>query len=397
MQTAFRHKRHGIAAAVLAAVMLPVSGCGSVPESEAPTLPDITAEVTLPVTTEQTSVAASTSEQTTSAAQTESTAAVTETSTQTVTAVQSTKMTAAAFGETRVINGITVLDAGTDHARALDGFYGNYNVGTLFAQTVNRWKTAVGDDVRVWCMAAPTSQAFYKPAGMPEYNGSQLDQWNNIEQNLQGVTGVPLFDALAPHKDEEIYARTDYHWFARGAYYAASAFAELAGLPSAPLDSYEAVTRDGYLGAFYRVNKIAALEVAPEQFTYYKPDNLSQLQCTVYDTSYRNPAAGSLFKESLPIGSSYQIFGGKDDIILEVRTNAGTGRVLVIFKDSFGNALVPFLTHSFDKIVLCDYRYFNPDPVTFIRNEGATDLLICMATANIMSRTKTEQLGALLQ
>ena len=68
----------------------------------------------------------------------------------------------------------------------------------------------------------------------------------------------------------------------------------------------------------------------------------------------------------------------------------------MIFKDSFGNALVPFLTHSFDKIVVCDFRYFDIDPIQFIKNEGATDLLFCMTTSNIMTRSKTQNLFDML-
>ena len=311
-------------------------------------------------------------------------------------AAETTVQTQPAQGITTQINGVNVVDYGTDHPRAIEVFWGNKNVAKLFADAANTWKERLGAGVNVWAMPAPSSQAVYQPADVAVPNGTQDEIFSYIQSNLSGVTGIPLVYTMAAHKDEPIYSRTDYHWFPLGAYYAGSVFAQQAGVPYAPLNTYEAVTRTGYVGAFYRVNKVNVLADYPETFTYYKPANLAQVSCTYYDTAYRNPRAGSLLKETLPIGSSYQIFGGTDNIIYEVNTNAGTGRTLVIFKDSFGNALVPFLTHSFDKIVVCDFRYFDIDPIQFIKNEGATDLLFCMTTSNIMTRSKTQNLFDML-
>ena len=296
-------------------------------------------------------------------------------------------------GVTKMVNNVMVVHSGTDHPRALEVFYGNYNTGTRYAQTLNSYKAALGDAVNVWCMVVPTSQAYYTPEDVAGQYGSQLDQYNNIAANLDGVIGVPVYETLDAHKDEPTYSRTDYHWQPLAAYYAAEQFAAYAGVPYAPLDTYASVTRDGYVGAFYRVNNVTELGSYPEQFTYYKPANLDAITCTYYNTAFNNGYQGSLFFENNSVNASYTVFVGSDECILETDTNIDNGRVLVIFKDSYGNALVPFLTQSFSKIYLCDFRYFDRNAISFIQEVGATDLLFAMSTVAVTTSAKVDKVA----
>lgn len=55
-------------------------------------------------------------------------------------------------------------------------------------------------------------------------------------------------------------------------------------------------------------------------------------------------------------------------------------RTLVIVKDSYGNALVPYLTQSFSDIYVIDMRYFDLNAVSFMQQVGATDVLFAMNT-----------------
>jgi len=74
-------------------------------------------------------------------------------------------------------------------------------------------------------------------------------------------------------------------------------------------------------------------------------------------------------------GSYYCSFIGSDDRISHIKTDVGNGRTLVVFKMSYGNALIPFLTSGFEDIYVCDMRYFDLNGVQFCKDVGATDLL----------------------
>ena len=366
-------------------------------ETATGTATTMTSLTTAPATTSAT--ASETTESSTSSAATSSTAALSSAVQQMTGAVSQAAQnpTPAAQPETpadiptisttggtnRIENNIIVANSGTDHPRAVEQFCGNYNSDERYAKLVSSYAAAVGSNVHTWLMVPPTSQAFYQPDDIAMINGSQQTHFDKMCEFLTGVTPVPVIDAIAPHKNEPIYSRTDYHWQPLGAYYAASQFAAKAGVPFAALSTYEKKTADGYLGAFYRVNKIAELAKYPEPFTYYKPADNGSLVCTYYDTKFQNGVKSGLFFEGGAI--TYCVFVGKDNCILEVDTQTQNDRVLVIFKDSFGNALVPFLTQSFSKIYLCDIRYFDINAVSFIKNVGATDLLFAVCTTNAMA------------
>ena len=80
-------------------------------------------------------------------------------------------------------------------------------------------------------------------------------------------------------------------------------------------------------------------------------------------------------------------------MIAELDTDCTNGRTLVIFKDSFGNALVPFLTHSFSKIYVCDFRYFDLNAIDFIENVGATDVLFAVSIAAAHTESHINAIG----
>ncbi|MBR2085902.1 MAG: hypothetical protein IJ906_01985 [Oscillospiraceae bacterium] len=304
--------------------------------------------------------------------------------------------TAPVKGETKLTNGIIVADYGTDHPRAIEQFTNNNKVSTRYAQTLEQFKASLSENVNVWCMVVPTSQAFYTPEDYQSPNSDQLAEYRNVTDHLDSVTGIPIFEALESHKDESIYSRTDYHWQPLAAYYAGEQFAAFAGVPYAPLDTYDAVTREGYVGAFSKVNKVSVLEDYPEEFTYYKPANLDQVECTYYNTAFSNAHSGSLFHEDNSINASYTVFVDTDECILETDTNVDNSRVLVIFKDRYGNALVPFLTQSFSKIYLCDFRYFDRNAIDFLDEVGATDVLFALSTVAVTTSGKVDQVANLM-
>ena len=342
-------------------------------------------------TVRRTAVNPGTTQQTNSSGKhgTETTTTTVQTETETVTE------TLPASGETKLINGIIVADYGTDHPRAIEAFSNNHKVSSRYAQVLEDFKSTVGDNINVWSMIVPTSQAFYTPDDVASQYGDQLDEYHNVAEHLDNVIGIPVYNTLESHKEEPLYSRTDYHWQPLAAYYAGEQFAAFAGVPYAPLDTYQAVTREGYVGAFSKVNKITVLEDYPEEFTYYKPANLEQVECTYYSTAFSNPRSGSLFHEDNGISSSYTVFVGTDECILETDTNVDNSRVLVIFKDSYGNALVPFLTQSFSKIYLCDFRYFDTNASEFLDEVGATDVLFAMSTVAVTTSGKVDMVAAL--
>lgn len=275
-------------------------------------------------------------------------------------------------------NGIAVV--GT---RALMLYGGSYSVGERYAEVVNKYKQAL-PDVNVYCMVIPTSCEFYSPASVAAYCGSELDNINHVYGCLQNdVVSVDAYTPLSTHKNEDIYLRTDHHWAPLGAYYAAQAFAQAAGVPFEDISQYEQRVVHDYVGTMYGYTGDIVLKNNPEDFVYYVPKNVDYTT-TYYDYILKDgkivgaaePYEANFFiKYGDGNGMAYCTFMGGDAKVVKVSSDAGTGRKLAIFKDSYGNALPGYLMGSFDEIYVIDMRYFTHNAVDFLTENGVTDVL----------------------
>lgn len=272
-------------------------------------------------------------------------------------------------------SGILVMEInGRIHALMPCG--GTYTLCDRFAKNLNDFAERL-PDINVYSMIIPTSVEFYLPSGNEGFTASQLNKINYVTEELKNVTNIDAYGALRRHAGENIYARTDHHWLPLGAYYAAKIFSETAGFPFITLEEYQKVVKSGYVGSMYNYTEDLKLYNDPEDFVMYLPPDTGKT--VYYDTAFENGYESELFLS--PDGGAYYCsFLGSDQIIAEIKTNAGTGRILVIFKDSFGNALAPFLTSGFDVIYVCDIRYFDLNAIDFCKKVEATDLLFAVCT-----------------
>ncbi len=264
--------------------------------------------------------------------------------------------------------------------RGLMLYGGSFENGEEYASIINEYKKQLGDSVNVYSMICPTSVSYYMPENYLDLTASEEDNIRNINSHLKNVIPVDIFNPLLFHKNEDIYTRTDHHWSQLGAYYASEEFAKQADVPFNNLSEYKKVSLPNYVGTLYGYTQNASLINNPEDFVYYIPPN----SCTVkyYSTSFTDPIDGDLLLDPKPMAESnyYLIFMGGDEKITHINTDCKNGRNLVIFKDSYGNAVVPNLTGSFENIYVCDMRYFELNSIEFIKDVKATDLLFAMNT-----------------
>ena len=278
-------------------------------------------------------------------------------------------------------SGILVIRRADGHYLGLMPCWGTYSLCESWAESVNELKRRLLD-VNIYHMIVPTSSEFYVPTGWDGFTASQKNKIDHAASFLENVTDIDAYSALEAHLDEEIYARTDHHWLPLGGDYAAEAFTEAAGLDFPVLSRYEKVERGGYVGSLYGYAKDEHLKNDPEVFTLYLPPNNAALKTTYYDTDFQSGYESALMLS--PDASGYYCsFLGSDDRIAKIETDVKNGRKLVIFKESYGNALVPFLTSSFEEIYVCDIRYFSPNAAEFCESVGATDVLTAVCTFTV--------------
>jgi uncharacterized protein (DUF427 family) len=234
-------------------------------------------------------------------------------------------------------------------------------------------------------MVIPTAVALYCPEEAQEWTKDEWAAIDNVYSHLRnGVKAIDLAETLKAHAEEDIYARTDHHWAALGAYYAAQQFAEIADVPFADLSTYQRHAIHNYVGTMYRFSKDVAVKNAPEDFVWFVPQNVT------YTTSYikyklgRNkqvvsesePTDGNFFYEYEDGNSAaYMTFMHGDLNTTTVKTSTRNGRRLLILKDSYGNALPSFLFHSFEEIHVVDCRYFLRNIARYVNEHAISDIL----------------------
>jgi len=287
----------------------------------------------------------------------------------------------------RARKGIIISGLG-NQTRAMEPFGGSHAEGREFAEMVSFYYQLMEPQVRVYCMPIPNAVALYCPESASKWTGDERSALDNIFSHLdKEVVRVPLLDSLLKHSREPIYSRTDHHWAALGAYYAARQLAMAADVPFRDLSHYDADTIRNYVGTMYRFSGSQLVKKAPELFIYYKPRDINYTTSSIRYTLRNGKAVATDtlgfkpcdFFYSYPDGSSaaYMTFMRGDLNTTRVQTDTKNGRRLLILKDSYGNALPPFLFYSFEEIHVIDCRYFPDNIIDYVTMQQITDLVFC--------------------
>lgn len=263
--------------------------------------------------------------------------------------------------------------------------YGGRSAGEVeYANAANKYKKVFGDSVNVYCMVIPNAGAFYTPTKLAGGSKNQGNTINRIFSNLDdNVKAVDIYSILGRHASEPIYSRTDHHWAPLGAYYAAKKFAAVAKVPFKDLSHYKKHVIHNYVGTMYMFTKSQEIKNSPEDFVYYTPDSTVKYETTYinYNTrkgvalSERAPQKGDFFQKGVSGAGCYVVFMGGDAKITQVRTSTKNGRRLIIFKDSYGNAIPGYLFFSFEEIHVIDCRFFKRNIKKYVKDNKITDIL----------------------
>lgn len=277
----------------------------------------------------------------------------------------------------------SVLIVGT---RAMEQFGGSASGGQSTAAKLNEFKSAVGSGVNVYVLVPPLSSAYYAPTKYPNSIKNHQNCFYGLRDALVDVEFVDVLGTLAKHVDEDIYPRTEHHWNALAAYYAAEEFSKVAGTPFDNLSTFEVYSIDGVLGSYYNnySNHDPVLKANPDTFVWYVPTRTHTVEYLSRDKA-TNPKTGmTLFSANK--GYTKFIYG--DSYTTHITSNIGNGRKLLVFKDSFGNALAPFLVSSYDEVYIADYRYFTVNAKKFIEEKGITDVCFAISAFGVAGKNR---------
>ena len=241
-----------------------------------------------------------------------------------------------------------------------------------FMETAKKFENAFGYNVRVSVLAIPTSSMVFEGTPLDSAIRNQEVIFNTLPSLASpSINVVNTHAKMKEHKDEYMYFKTDHHWTNLGAYYAYTAFAESVGFTPTPLSSFEhIIINKEYHGSYYGYTKDERVKYFSDEIHVYIPTKPHTMQITTADSTRKYDC--SIIRNR----TTYLAFIGGDNAFTEINVPSNPqDRSILVFKDSFGDAFVPYLCEHYGNIYVVDPRYFKGDLGTTMADKKITDVL----------------------
>ena len=233
-------------------------------------------------------------------------------------------------------------------------------------------------DIPVYLGLIPTAAEVYRdqlPAGAENFDQAAYLKkvresvpdavWVDMEKWMDGASGVSLF------------YRTDHHWTSAGAWHGYAALMEAMGEPFEPLGTPETVSENFY-GTLYSSSGVHWL--APDTIERY----VSGESVTV--ENFEKGETHGLYVDSfLGEKDKYASFlGGNTPLYIIRNPEAASEEKLLVVRDSYSDAMAPFLSQYFAEIHLVDLRYYRTSVVEYARENGMDRIFVCYSVENFV-------------
>lgn len=253
-----------------------------------------------------------------------------------------------------------------------------------FVQFVEKYETLLGGG-RVKVMLIPSAAQILKeklPVFAPSYD--QAGIYGPLQERLGTEVVLPLEQALPAHREEYIFYRTDHHWTVDGAYEGYRVWAQSIGADAWDKEEF---TVELLASDFYgTIQAKVGTGVQPDEMYRYLPKASMDYRVR-YDLA--GDTEDSLYElAALDTRDKYRVYLDGNHGLTEIETNSsnpvfdGTGRRLLIVKDSFAHSFAPFAANHFEKTMMVDLRYYNGSIEELVRQENITDVLLLYQAVN---------------
>ncbi|MDY5435238.1 DHHW family protein [Peptostreptococcus porci] len=270
------------------------------------------------------------------------------------------------------INGVYI--AKNDYL--MEGFKRSDDNSTLSKLSEINKFTNNNTGLKVSMMLVPNKVEIYSnllPKSNP--NDSQKEYVNFVKKNLDSkIKVVELFDVFEKNKNNiDLYFKTDHHWTTDGAYLAYVEYCKALNLEPINENILERnLASDSFKGSLYYKNG-AEIGFPDELYLYLNKNEDKPVLVKYYDDLKKVPSLYDVSK--LQGRDPYEVFTGGNHTQIKIRTNIDTKRKLLVVKDSYANAMLPFLVNNFSEITIVDLRYFTGSLQDVIQNNELTDVL----------------------
>ena len=225
----------------------------------------------------------------------------------------------------------------------------------------------------------------YLPHG---YDGTRAEEIGTlIDEALPQNAEVTPALREAASRGELVFYRTDHHWTTKGAYLAYLALAPSLGIEPYTAKHFTPMTvTEEFLGTSFARSGLSS--TSPDTITLYRYEGDD-----CYTVTNGESEVSLYDRDALSGDDPYEVFLGGNYARLSVTDEAHPEKpTLLLFKDSFANALVPFLALHF-QLVLVDPRYEQASATAMIEDIRPDRVLILFGADTVATTPTLTRLG----
>lgn len=187
--------------------------------------------------------------------------------------------------------------------------------------------------------------------------------------------------------DVQLFYRTDHHWTTAGAFLAYTLWQQSVGLPAPDAGRFTAEQYPGFRGTLY--SKVLDVGAAFDTIELYRTEGDTALTVTYSGTGHESCYELTALAEK----DMYKVFFGGNWPIVTITGGEKNGRHLLVLKDSYANAFLPFAAMDYESITVVDLRYYLGSLTAQMQTDGTTDVLVLYSVTNFLTDTNMARLA----
>ncbi len=281
--------------------------------------------------------------------------------------------------------------------RAFENYFYDEGAAVEYAAVLNAAAEQLAGSANVYALVIPTAIGIVFPddvrAVFEEYE-AQDERIRQIYGKItDSINKVWCFDNLMLHRNEELYFKTDYHWNGPAAYYAYESWCQAKGITPYTLEQRVHWAFEGFQGFLYMNSSGKDPLLGTDTLHAYLP--YSQNVDMVFTDREGNQVSWEVVADvtGWAASSKYNAFGGGDNpITVYTNPDVTDGSVGLVIKESFGNALMPYMVDHYSVLYEIDYRYWEGSIPQFVLEHGVQDVTF----ANNIGMVRSSALVAML-
>lgn len=220
---------------------------------------------------------------------------------------------------------------------------------------------------------------------LPDNHKDYLDEqyFDTIKNNCGEMKFINVMNAfkLAAQGGDQLYYRTDHHWTTPGAYLGYLQYCQSAGLTQKPESDFSKTMVSDFYGTTYSTS--AMWNTPPDNIEFWENrSNIGAVSVKITEGEKTKENDSYFFLSHLEEEDKYPTFLDGNHALVEIKNKNAEGGKLLVIKDSFAHAMVPFLSEHYSEIIMVDLRYYKMPISELVKQYEIKDCLVLYSLDN---------------